>query len=166
MNCLNCGAPLAGVSRIGVGQCSYCDSRRVLSGGSDGIDGVILLGAPTDLDCPACGDQLVAAIVDSVPCRACPTCFGVSLPQASFGELVATRRADYRGADRPAAPLSPLDLQHQRECPICRETMEVHPYYGPGNTVIDSCSDCRVVWLDAGELSTIEQAPGHRAYAV
>lgn len=166
MNCLNCGAPLATVSRFGVGQCIYCDSRRVLPGGSEGLEGVVLLGGPTDLDCPACNDQLVSAIIDNVPCRACPSCFGVSIPQGAFGQLVADRRAGYQGADRASAPLNPLDLQQQRDCPLCRETMEVHPYYGPGRTVIDSCSDCRLVWLDAGELTAIEQAPGRRGFMV
>jgi Zn-finger nucleic acid-binding protein len=40
--------------------------------------------------------------------------------------------------------------------------MEVHPYYGPGNVVVDSCCHCGLVWLDAGEISMIETAPGAR----
>jgi Zn-finger nucleic acid-binding protein len=40
--------------------------------------------------------------------------------------------------------------------------MDVHPYYGPGSQVIDSCPHCRLVWLDAGELAAIERAPGRR----
>jgi Zn-finger nucleic acid-binding protein len=38
--------------------------------------------------------------------------------------------------------------------------MDVHPYYGPGNVVIDTCIDCRVLWLDHGELRKIRDAPG------
>jgi hypothetical protein len=38
--------------------------------------------------------------------------------------------------------------------------MEVHPYYGPGNVVIDSCSACDLIWLDHGELKQISDAPG------
>ena len=38
--------------------------------------------------------------------------------------------------------------------------METHPYYGPGNVIIDSCGDCDLIWLDAGELKQIEHAPG------
>jgi Zn-finger nucleic acid-binding protein len=40
--------------------------------------------------------------------------------------------------------------------------MEVHPYYGPGSQVIDSCHRCRLVWIDSGELAAIEKAPGRR----
>ena len=38
--------------------------------------------------------------------------------------------------------------------------MDVHPYYGPGNVVIDTCSACDMVWLDYGELKQITDAPG------
>ena len=30
--------------------------------------------------------------------------------------------------------------------------MSTHPYYGPGNVIIDSCETCNLVWLDFGEL--------------
>ena len=38
--------------------------------------------------------------------------------------------------------------------------METHPYYGPGNVIIDSCARCEFVWLDFGELKQIADAPG------
>jgi hypothetical protein len=36
-----------------------------------------------------------------------------------------------------------------------------HPYYGPGNVVLDSCESCELVWLDFGELKQIVDAPGN-----
>ncbi|MFV0442297.1 MAG: zf-TFIIB domain-containing protein [Planctomycetaceae bacterium] len=161
MNCANCGAPLVDVARAGVTNCRYCHSQQVVTGG-EGLDGVILLGAPTDLDCPACGDQLVTAVVDDLPCRACPSCFGTTISHDDFGDLVARRRASYQGADQLASTMNLDALAHERECPICHDAMEVHPYYGPGNTIIDSCSVCHLVWLDAGELLAIERSPGRR----
>jgi Zn-finger nucleic acid-binding protein len=41
--------------------------------------------------------------------------------------------------------------------------MEVHPYYGPGNIVVDSCVDCGFIWLDHGELTRVEQASSGRS---
>ena len=38
--------------------------------------------------------------------------------------------------------------------------MATHPYYGPGNVVIDTCETCELVWLDFGELKQIVDAPG------
>ena len=31
-------------------------------------------------------------------------------------------------------------------------------YYGGGRIVIDTCPDCRLVWLDAGELQPLDVA--------
>jgi Zn-finger nucleic acid-binding protein len=162
MNCRNCAAPVERLSCSGVIRCTYCDSRDVLSSEGLGLDGVVFLGAPSELDCPACGDQLVSAVIDDHAVRACPGCYGVAIPQATLGLLVTARRATYRGPERPPIPIDAADLSRQRDCPICREPMELHPYYGPGNAVIDSCSSCRLVWLDVGELSAIERAPGLR----
>jgi hypothetical protein len=38
--------------------------------------------------------------------------------------------------------------------------MDTHPYYGPGNVVVDNCARCAVIWLDCGELAAIRDAPG------
>ena len=38
--------------------------------------------------------------------------------------------------------------------------MSTHPYFGPGNVVIDNCEACELVWLDFGELKQIVDAPG------
>ena len=38
--------------------------------------------------------------------------------------------------------------------------MSTHPYFGPGNVVIDNCEACELVWLDFGELKQIVNAPG------
>jgi hypothetical protein len=36
--------------------------------------------------------------------------------------------------------------------------METHPYYGPGNIVVDTCSECGYLWLDHGEITRVENA--------
>ncbi len=38
--------------------------------------------------------------------------------------------------------------------------MQTHPYYGPGNIVIDTCGHCNAIWLDHGELGRAVNAPG------
>ena len=58
------------------------------------------------------------------------------------------------------------------------QPMNTHPYYGPGNTVIDTprhraacpelcrraagqvCDHCNLIWLNHGELDHIVHAPG------
>jgi Zn-finger nucleic acid-binding protein len=144
-----------------------CDeSTRVSRHGGAGPDAVVYLGAPTDIDCPGCGDQLVTAIIDGYACQACPSCFGVALDHSAFDTLVAERRARLPRESAAAAPLQ--DLNHLRDCPFCRDPMEVHPDHGPGNTIIDSCRTCRLIWLDVGDGVPGETAPllsGNRVVA-
>jgi Zn-finger nucleic acid-binding protein len=46
------------------------------------------------------------------------------------------------------------------DCPHCATRMDVHPYYGPGTIVIDTCNNCDALWLDYGELGRVINAPG------
>ena len=54
-----------------------------------------------------------------------------------------------------------LDHDLPRLCPYCTDPMNNHPYMGPGNIVIDTCSGCQVNWLDKGELQRAVMAPDH-----
>jgi len=56
--------------------------------------------------------------------------------------------------------MDPRELKHVVVCPSCRSQMDVHPYYGPGNVVIDSCRRCDVIWLDFAGLTQITEAGG------
>jgi hypothetical protein len=39
--------------------------------------------------------------------------------------------------------------------------MDTHPYSGGGNAVVDTCEECGLIWLDAGELAIIERFIPH-----
>lgn len=112
--------------------------------------------------CPHCEAALVRVRLEDHPAAACPECRGVMLTNAVFGTIVRERRAGYRGADFTPRPLDIEQLSDPVPCPGCARPMEVHPYYGPGNQIIDSCCRCGLVWIDAGELTAIERAPGRR----
>ena len=79
----------------------------------------------------------------------------------AFGTVIRERRARRSaGSFCVSDPLDPTEYDRTIQCPSCHQQMEVHPYYGPGNAVIDSCSSCEVLWLDHAELTSIEQAAG------
>ena len=82
------------------------------------------------------------------------------MARATFGEAVTLRRARAAGPGAAPVPLDRRELQRRINCPSCRTPMDVHPYYGPGNIVIDNCSRCDLIWLDHGELKQIAEAPG------
>lgn len=162
INCANCGAPLhETVSRRRL-VCHFCGSCRPISDLEFSDERLISLGHATGVDCPGCRTPLVSAIADDQRVEFCPSCRGVLFSGEAFQHVVRQRRGEYRGNDAAPVPLDPADLQHRRDCPRCERHMDVHPYYGPGNTVIDSCFPCRLVWLDHGEITHIERAPGRR----
>jgi Zn-finger nucleic acid-binding protein len=140
--------------------CRYCGSFHVPQTAGD--DGIRVLGdAGTALECPVCAKTLSAALLDEThPVHYCRNCRGVLLPRTTFAEVVRARRAWATGTPGPPVPMKREELARQITCPGCRARMLVHPYYGPGNIVMDSCEACNAVWLDFGELKQVVDAPG------
>ncbi|MDP1796329.1 MAG: zf-TFIIB domain-containing protein, partial [Planctomycetaceae bacterium] len=93
---------------------------------------------------------------------ACTECHGVLLSNHVFGAVVQQRRAGFQGAEPPPRPVDREQLHQTVPCPGCDKSMETHIYAGPGCQVIDSCAACHLVWIDSGELTAIERAPGRR----
>jgi Zn-finger nucleic acid-binding protein len=160
--CTNCGAPLVPSASGRFLVCSHCGASAALPAAAHTDDRVALIGRALEANCPTCGGTLVDGMMDDCRVGHCPGCRGVLLAGEDFAAIVRARRASYRRADAMPVPLEPLELQRRVDCPCCRTPMDVHPYYGPGNTVIDSCPTCGVVWLDHGEIARIERAPGRR----
>jgi Zn-finger nucleic acid-binding protein len=162
MNCLNCGAPLElGESRT-VLTCQYCRTSRRLEVDSLEGDRIVSLDRPSGLDCPHCEAELVEAAVDGRKADYCPECRGILIEAPVFSEVAWDRRVKYRGPEMNPQPIGADELARVTDCPRCQKPMEVHPHYGPGRAVIDSCSACHLVWLDNAELTSIERTPGRR----
>jgi Zn-finger nucleic acid-binding protein len=162
MNCDNCAAPLWAMRQGKSFLCTYCGSHQVLQHLHLGADGVVDLHQFSEHDCPACGQRLHSALMDESAVEYCPACHGVLLAGDLFAHVVENRRREYRGAEERPAPIEPEQFDIRRDCPGCRQRMETHPYYGPGNTLIDSCYRCDLIWLDAGEPVALVKAPGRR----
>lgn len=110
--------------------------------------------------CGVCKLPLATAVLDDGDAEYCERCRGVLLPRAHFAELVERRRA---WASTPPVVPSVIDhreLERSIQCPGCSANMSTHPYYGPGNVILDTCERCNLVWLDFGELKQIVDAPG------
>jgi Zn-finger nucleic acid-binding protein len=162
MNCANCSAPLTATAQGGSFFCTYCRSYQVLHHLRISKDGIVDLQHFGEHDCPACGQRLNAALMDESPVEHCPACRGVLLTGELFAHIVESRRREYQGADERPVPVDPAQLEIRRDCPGCRQRMETHRDYGPGNTVLDSCFRCDFIWLDAGEPVALVKAPGLR----
>lgn len=140
--------------------CRYCGSFHFPE--SAGDDGVRIVGDPDKaIACGVCKAILSSAMLDeSVAVNYCRNCRGILIPRASFATVVEQRRAWAVDQPGPAIPLQPTELDRKMSCPVCSARMITHPYYGPGNVVIDNCSACDLIWLDFAELKQIVAAPG------
>jgi Zn-finger nucleic acid-binding protein len=160
MNCANCGAPMELFDRRRYYFCRHCGTFHFIE--AEAHDGVrVLERRDVARPCPLCETPLAhSQLDDMLIVEHCERCRGVLMARQTFGQAVTLRRARATGPGVPPLPLDQRELQRQLYCPSCRMRMDVHPYYGPGNIVIDSCTRCDLIWLDHGELKLIADAPG------
>jgi Zn-finger nucleic acid-binding protein len=160
MNCRNCGGAMDLHSTRGYFFCRYCGSFHFPE--ATAADGIRVLGQlDSGAPCPACKARLATAILDeSHSVQYCGNCRGALMSRETFADVVNLRRA--WSTTPPAEPraLERAELNRVVSCPRCASQLATHPYYGPGNVVIDTCANCDVVWLDFGELKQIVDAPG------
>jgi len=117
----------------------------------------------TDFVCPMCPDSnLSVCTLHGTQVCGCETCRGFLIDGASLSDLVIALRIDFQGKEDKPKLIETRELDQFIECPPCGNRMYTHPYHGPGNVVINSCSECKLTWLDAGEFGKIIRAPGKR----
>lgn len=162
MNCSKCGSPLLLQPFADRVRCEYCGAVERIVDQETGFDRLVWSVDSTDRDCPRCECPLVEVTIDGNRAAACPECHGVLCSNPVFGAVVQQRRAGFRGAESPPRPVDREQLHEAAPCPGCDRRMETHIYAGPGCQVIDTCADCHLVWVDTGELTAIERAPGRR----
>ena len=138
--------------------CQYCGTFEFIGTSVDQPH--VLNESDPPLPCALCTKTLAHALLDGLRVLHCRRCRGVLVPRATFVRLVERRRASARGPGKIPAPIDRRELERVVTCPQCRQRMDVHHYYGPGNVIIDTCAHCDAVWLDSGELGQITEAPG------
>jgi Zn-finger nucleic acid-binding protein len=160
MNCRNCGAPMQLFDRRRYYFCTHCGAFHFID--PPAVEGVQVLERSTAAGpCPLCAAPLAKSLLDDAyPAKHCERCRGLLLSRAAFADAIVRRRAAASGPGTAPLPLDPRELTRQLTCPSCSAPMDVHPYLGPGNVVIDTCSKCDVIFLDFGELKQITDAPG------
>ena len=162
MNCTNCGAAMKPIVDRHYLYCAHCSTFHFPGELAESVDRVTPLGDASPAECPVCNLRLASGAVERRPVVYCEKCRGLLVSCADFAYIVKTRRARRSGVDGEVTPLNREELERVVNCPHCQRRMDVHPYCGPGAVVIDTCSQCRVVWLDHGEIGAIENAPGRR----
>jgi Zn-finger nucleic acid-binding protein len=157
MNCPSCGAAMRLEPDKDCLSCDYCKSIFFPAKDDDGVS---VLGVPSDQSCPVCAIPLMNAALAKIRILYCARCRGMLIPMAVFMSLVEELRAGAPGTLIAPAP-DHHDLERRIDCPHCHRQMDTHYYNGPGNVIIDDCSQCFINWLDHGELMRIVRAPDY-----
>jgi Zn-finger nucleic acid-binding protein len=156
MNCANCGGGLRPVGNRPYFRCPYCQTFHFPE---ETGDGVAVVEGEVRYSCPVCSDPLTRAAVGGHEVAYCRVCRGFLAANATFGRIVHLKRAENGSREHVPVPFAPEELRRRVSCPRCRKPMDTHPYHAGGNAVIDTCSRCHLVWLDAGELTVIGRYP-------
>jgi Zn-finger nucleic acid-binding protein len=135
--------------------CDYCTAFHFPP---ESDEGVRVLGESSHLSCPLCRVELVWASIAEIRVKYCTRCRGILTRPPNFKPIVESRRRTSVKNERPR-PIDPAEFGRRISCPHCARPMDVHPYYGPGNAVIDTCGFCHFIWLDHGDLTVIIEAP-------
>ena len=141
-------------------QCEHCST--LVCPETAATDGVrVLDSSGTRHPCPVCAQPMHAAVMDDrYRIELCAQCKGTLMPRLAFAETIVARRWAAVTPPTVPSPANRRDLARRIACPACGVAMLTDWYYGPGNIVIDSCSACDLVWLDAGEMRRAVDAPG------
>jgi Zn-finger nucleic acid-binding protein len=102
----------------------------------------------------------VTAAAADVRVLYCDHCRGLLVDRWAFAAVIRSLRSRAVSSPTRPEPIDPAELERNLHCPRCGASMDTHPYYGPGNVVIDTCGACQLLHLDHGELRQIVDAPG------
>ena len=161
MNCPSCGATMRLEDDKEFLTCDYCKNIFFPEKNEDGVR---VLGELSTLPCPICSLPLVHAALDGCRILYCNRCRGMLISMDIFMELVRDLHVHSSGAGAIAPAPDPHGLERRTDCPKCHQRMDTHYYGGPGNVIIDDCSNCHLNWLDYGELQRIVRAPDPTFY--
>ena len=157
IGCQKCGGTAEVVAGQQYYKCVYCESLLQLAEVSE--DRILPTGITLDCSCPTCEQPLQTGLIEQRRALFCGACFGVLIRHVDFAGIVQERQARRAGIEpTEPRPIDPESLKRGIQCPSCSQHMETHPYYGPGNIVVDSCSECGYLWLDHGEITRVENA--------
>ena len=107
------------------------------------------------MNCPKCkSGPMNSETYNNVEIDRCPKCKGLFFDEGELDSILDARAgaaADGGGFNEMADQLN----MATGACPRC-EQVELKPYVGPAGVRIDRCPQCEGVFLDQGELKTLQ----------
>lgn len=120
-------------------------------------------GAGETASCPVDGADLVPTSHLGVRIGRCPECSGVWLDAGVLRHIEAGVEPGLPARPDPLHEVLEAEEEARQQqcpdlsCPRCSAQMEKREYAYCSQVLIDTCPACHGVWLDGGELSTVER---------
>jgi len=115
------------------------------------------------MKCPRCSAALSSVDYEGIRIETCPSCEGEWLDATELGHIVKARGQRFSEEERRAVAAAVKitgvkieDHDHDLTCPKCGGTTDAVNYGGDTGIIIDKCTSCRGIWLDAGEIEKIQ----------
>lgn len=116
------------------------------------------------MKCPRDGAELRAQSYEAdIRVDACADCGGMWLDEGELEKIQETNEHDYSDelARMPDLGYRAYELAQQKSrrtihCPKCGAELEALEYARCSAILIDACPKCRGIWLDRGEIESLE----------
>ena len=105
-----------------------------------------------NIKCERCSDPMHTVFYEGVAIQLCMSCKGVFLSKKKL-EMIEESQEFNMPEDMP---IPRRKYEVLRNCPECQTAMKKVKYGRIRTTVIDYCDNCNGVWLDNGEIASIQ----------
>lgn len=106
------------------------------------------------LNCPKCRiETMKLEVYEGIEVDRCPACKGIFLDRGELKGMIAKKMGHKADTLLFSAMSDQMD-EVPAHCPKCNQDMS--PVKGPGEVRIEQCPSCNGVFLDQGELATLQ----------
>lgn len=108
------------------------------------------------MKCPKCQSELRRILYESVPVFRCLQCHGYLLAQKRLEGIERSPATSIERLKQEVVAESQPDTVTAVRCPNCGRKMDKRFVEAPAALHVDTCRECRFVWLDGGELGRLQ----------
>ena len=116
------------------------------------------------MQCPNCQSRLREIDYEGIHIETCDDCGGEWLDDRELRLTTGIREVRFTTEEKQAIVQSHSisgvklkDVDRDLPCPKCQGTTDAINYGGDTGIIIDRCTECKGLWLDAVELEKIQQ---------
>ena len=108
------------------------------------------------MKCPNCQSELKRILYENVPVFRCFQCHGYLLAENRLDGIRRSPMTNVELLMQEVTDESQPDTKKLVRCPRCGRKMDKRFIDKPAELYIDTCRECRYVWLDGGELGRLQ----------